>query len=210
MPRKDEADSPANDNIDPDEPWKRAQLLLEAHARISKSEIHPYDHPAAALRELLTDLMHYCAAHNVGKSRGDIEYLDFEALKNDAKQEFEVQAKTMNRAVADSKPTPTRYATPDEEESIAARLRLENDPKLAKILTALEERQAHEASELAARQSREPGADPLRHEHERDAQLRKFEDERARYVRQYNKGLEMTERLQAEERQKGFEHDLSE
>lgn len=81
---------PANDNTDPDERWKRAQLLLEAHARIANSEAHPYDHPAASIRGLLTDLMHYCASRNVGAR--DTERLDFDAIMKSAKTDYQEQA----------------------------------------------------------------------------------------------------------------------
>lgn len=225
MPRQDEPEPPSNDNIDPDEPWRRAQLLLEAHARISKSEVHPYDAPGPAIRGLLTDLMHFCDTLNIGKQKGNPEYVDFDAILKAASKDFQVQAKMMNSVMdkavetyarriedhitetfgpAPSPPPPVQHKQPREQATP------ENDPKLAKIIMALQERQAHESRELTERQARDPVKDNLRHEHESDSLLRKFADERERYIRQYNKGLQMAERLEAEERQKGFEHDLSE
>ena len=205
VPPKDSSGPPANDDLDRDSPWLRAELILQAHARISNSEVHPYDAPGPAVRALLTDLMHFCDAHSVGKQKGSSDYVDFDAELKAASKDFQVQVKMMNSAMT----APSLRARPIQEQSYEPATP-ENDPKLTKIITALEERQAHEVSELAARQSREPDADPLRHEHERDAQARKFEDERERYIREYNKGLDLAEHLEAEERQKGFEHDLSE
>ncbi len=192
---------PANDNLDPDEPWRRAQLLLEAHAKIAKSEIHPYDAPGSAVRSLLTDLMHYCGAHNIGKTKSDPEYLDFGAILKTAETDFKEQAKTMNAALDKA-----RDATPDEEDRIAARVRMENDPKFQKLMNDLEARQGREAEALAMSHQNEP-FNALRQEHERDAQARKFEDERQRYIRQYNKGRELAEQIQAEEKQKALELD---
>ena len=87
---------PANDNAEPDEPWKRAQLLLEAHAKIANSEAHPYDHPGASIRGLLSHLMHYCAARNVGAAKDDPHRLDFEGIMKAAKTDYQAQAKTMH------------------------------------------------------------------------------------------------------------------
>jgi len=91
MPRQDEFAPPANDNVDPDDAWKRAELLLEAYAKIANIEIHPYDHPAPSIRGLMTDLMHYCTARNTGVTKENPERLDFDALTNAAKTEYQAQ-----------------------------------------------------------------------------------------------------------------------
>lgn len=225
MPRKDEPEGPSNDNLDPDTPWQRAQLILEAHASISKSDIHPYDAPGRAIRALLIDIMHYCDTLNIGKQKGNSEYVDFDRELKAASKDFQVQAKMMNSVmdkavetyakrienhIAETFSPAPSPPVPLQQRQLHEQATPENDPKLAKIIVALQERQAHESRELAERQAREPFEDNLRHEHESDSLLRKFEDERERYIRQYNKGLDMAERLREdEEKEKSFEQDLS-
>jgi hypothetical protein len=102
-----------------------------------------------------------------------------------------------------------RVATSERSESntqgAAAAATAENDPKLAKLLTDLQNRQAGEANALLKRQEGQP-FDPSGQELERDAQARKFEEERQRYIRQYNKGRELSQQLDADEKQKGLDH----
>ena len=77
------------------------------------------------------------------------------------------------------------------------------DPKLTKLMKDLEARQGREVEALAKRHQHEP-FNALRQEQERDAQAKKFEQERDRYTREYNKGRELSEKMRADEKQKGL------
>ena len=48
---------PANDNEDPDESWKRADLILQAY---SGADLSNPEAQKTAISQLVTDLMHYC------------------------------------------------------------------------------------------------------------------------------------------------------
>src|SRR5579871_1550154 len=69
----------------------------------------------------------------------------------------------------------------DMPEGLVAKALLENDPKLANLLTSLRQRQIKEADEFLTRHDGET-PDPLRHEHEYDTQARKFKEEMERYL----------------------------
>jgi len=206
---------PANDNIDPEEPYQRAKKILNAYFS-GRDGKQSEDHKGA-ITSLVTDLMHYCDTENFGKTDDDPHYLNFEEIFKSAEKNFQVQAKAMNsvrekatdtyiarfwEAAQNSGKASTAAPQPDLKV-------IETDPKLVKLLKDLADRQAVEAERLRERQAKEPPS-PLRHEQERDAQAKKFEDEKQRYIRQFNKGRERVERQDGAERQKGLERDLSE
>jgi hypothetical protein len=207
--------APANDNIDPEEPYRRAKRILDAYFSGRDSKLGE-DHKNA-LTSLVTDLMHYCDAENFGKTDDDPHYLNFEEIFKTAEKDFQVQAKGMNSVR--EKATDTQIARfwdaalnsgnaplPVPQPNLKA---IETDPKLVKLLKDLADRQAVEAERLHERQAKE-GLNPLRHEQERDAQLRKFEDEKQRYIRQFNRGRELAEQMRGVEKQEGLDHDFSE
>jgi hypothetical protein len=207
--------APANDNIDPEEPYRRAKRILDAY--FSGRDSNLGDDHKNALTSLVTDLMHYCDAENFGKTDDDPRYLNFEEIFNTSQNNFQVQAKAMNSVR--EKATDTQIARfwdaalnsgkaplPAPQLDLKA---IETDPKLVKLLKDLADRQAVEAQHLHERQAKE-GFNPLRHEQERDAQLRKFEDEKQRYIRQFNRGRELAEQMRGVEKQEGLDHDFSE
>lgn len=204
--------APANDNIDPEEPYQRAKRILDAYSS-GRDGILGEDHKNT-ITSLVTDLMHYCDAENFGKTDDDPRYLNFEEMFNVAQNNFQVQVKSMDSVR--EKATDTQIARfwdaalnsgnapiPGPDLKV-----IETDPKLVKLLDDLAARQAVEAQHLHERQAKE-APNPLRHEQECDAQLRKFEDEKERYIRQFNNARELSEQMHDEEKQKGLEHDLS-
>lgn len=128
MPREHEFGPPSNDNLDPDDAWKRAQLLLEAYARIAQTQ-HLYDNPAQAVRGLLTDIAQYCAARSAGQAKDSPEHLDFDKLVSQAKADLttmrdkeETQNLAARREVNEPRPELDRRA---REAARAAELRAE-------------------------------------------------------------------------------------
>ena len=75
--------------------WKRALLLLEAHHKISNSDLHPYDVPGPGIERLLTDLMHYCHERNIGTTVGSGEYLEFDRMVEFARERFIKERETV-------------------------------------------------------------------------------------------------------------------
>lgn len=206
---------PANDNIDPEEPYQRAKKILNAYFSGRDGKLSE-DHKSA-ITSLVSDLMHYCDAENFGKTDDDPHYLNFEEIFKTAENNFKVQANAMNsvREKAtdtyigrfwDAAQNSGNAMTPAPQPDLKV---IETDHKLVKLLKDLADRQTVEAARLHERQAKET-PNPLRHEQERDAQARKFEDEKQRYIRQFEKGRERSERQDGTEKQKGLDRDLSE
>jgi hypothetical protein len=49
-----------------DDPWGRAEILLDAMSKMGGTDSHVYDWPATVIRDLMADIMHYCARRNEG------------------------------------------------------------------------------------------------------------------------------------------------
>ena len=205
MPPKDEIPAPTNDNINPDDPWRRARAALEIHFKLSAEAGNVHNAPKPTITSLLTDLMHYCATQNIGKTKDNPNYLDFEALSKTAAKNFEVQHKALDSVTTKSAETyDARFWDEVLKGPKPILTVVPADPKLTKLLSDLADRQAKEADRLRDRQAKE-APNPLRHEQERDAQAKKFEQERDRYTREYNKGRDISEKMRADEKQKGLE-----
>jgi hypothetical protein len=49
-----------------DDPWRRAEIQLDAMSKIDGTDSHVYEWPAAVIRDHMADIMHYCAKRNEG------------------------------------------------------------------------------------------------------------------------------------------------
>jgi hypothetical protein len=87
---------PGNDNEDPDESWKRADLILQAY---SGADLNNPEAQKTAISQLVTDLMHYCDVMSITAKEGSPEHLDFEELLDTASEHFSVQKDTMDGAM---------------------------------------------------------------------------------------------------------------
>jgi hypothetical protein len=94
MARRNEP--PGNDNEDPDESWKRADLILQAY---SGADLNNPEAQKTAISQLITDLMHYCDVMSITAKEGSPEHLDFEELLDTASEHFSVQKDTMDGAM---------------------------------------------------------------------------------------------------------------
>ena len=59
-----------------DDPWGRAEILVDAMSKMDGTDTHVYEWPAAATRDLMADIMHYCAKRNEGLQPGQVNYLE--------------------------------------------------------------------------------------------------------------------------------------
>jgi hypothetical protein len=71
-----------------DDPWGRAEILLDAMSKMDGTDSHLHDWPAAVIRDLMADIMHYYARRNEGLQPGRVDYLDPEKIFQQAKKQF--------------------------------------------------------------------------------------------------------------------------
>jgi prolyl oligopeptidase PreP (S9A serine peptidase family) len=166
--------------------------------------------------QVLTDFMHYCDYRNIGKAKGDDQYIAFDEQLEQARKDYKTQSQTMNsvlykkaeRIVKEEIQQQLKSGTLTPAPEPDLQLVAATDPKLVNLLKSLAERQAKEADDLQKRQAKEAPS-PLRHEQERDQQARRFENERERHIRDHQKSLELAERLRADDKQKALEQGRS-
>jgi hypothetical protein len=84
---------PANDNEDPDESWRRAEIILKASSGL---DLASADEERSAITQLVTDILHYCEVMSLGKRSDHPDYLDFDKLVDVAIQHYNVQSHSMN------------------------------------------------------------------------------------------------------------------
>jgi len=157
----------------------RAESFLEAMQETKGSMISPADDPAAAIRDVITDLIHYAYRRNAGKSPDDTSYVDVTKVFEQAQQQF--------------------YAERERQP-------LSFDPKLQQLHKALSERQQQERDALILQQGREAktsGNTPAlldAHKKQLDAQEKKFAQERDRYVDDYRNARELADTIDRKEK----------
>lgn len=166
----------------------RAETFLEAMQETKGSLVDPVDDPYAAIRDIMTDLIHYAYRRNAGKSPDEASYIDVTKVFEQAKQQF----------VAERERQPLSF-----------------DPKLEQLHKALSERQQQERDALILQQGREAKASGNTpelldaHKKQLDAQEKKFAQERDRYVDDYCSARDLADDIERREKIDALTRDLS-
>lgn len=175
---------PENDNRPPVEPWKRAELILEAHAEIARTPAHVSAVPQAAITALLKDVMHYCQARSEGEALDSPNRLDFDKLSRVAAQQFVAEQRTSGE-------TAQELERHRPEMRLSEQKAAAEDPELATLLNDLGARHAREALELSNKQELHIHGSPTSsqeesHRREYDDLTKQFAKERQSFIGDYN------------------------
>lgn len=220
---------PVNDNQHPGEPWQRAELILEAHAKMSGSGVHPFDVPQTVIADLLKDLMHYCRARSQGEAIDSPNRIDFDEITRAAKGDF----------LKEQKPIEQRPQAPEEQDYFKQYLNGNKsaedskfEPELQHLLAKLYDRQQREALDLLQeqrdglhqlndyRQVSDPGLreELLAHfdedviakeDHQAYTSLiERFAEERERYITDHLKAREIAAEMASQERSETLDQGL--
>jgi hypothetical protein len=196
MPKYD--DLGRNELDSPDDAWRRADILLDAHHKLAETYHHPNDIPSYAIERLITDLMHYAHECNKGKAVDSGECVDFDHVVADAKQQFIKE----------------REAAVELHEPLLDPNRPQPDPKFDDMQNKMYSHQLAERNELHRKQEAElknqgpSQALSQRHDQELTKLTEKFQDERERRTREYQEARRIREELEKDERTKalGLDH----
>jgi hypothetical protein len=192
MPKYD--DLGRNELDSPDDAWRRADILLDAHHKLAETYHHPNDIPSYAIERLITDLMHYAHERNKGKTADSGECVDFDHVVADAKAQFIRE----------------REAAPGLHEPQLAPSRPQPDPKFDDLQNKMYSRQLAERNELTRKQEAElkslgpSQALSDRHDQELTKLTEKFQDERERRTREFHTASRIREELEKDERTKAL------
>jgi hypothetical protein len=198
-----------------DDPWGRAEILLGAMSRMDGTDSHVHEWPAAVIRDLRADIMHYCAKRNEGIKPEQVDYLDPEKIFQQAKKQFVLELTPLEaqRHVVANDNARGAQRPPEQTD---AWTRAMMDPGFAKTATALDQRQLRETISLDTSHQKEVhrlgASDQLtqKHDLENIDLQKKFDAERMRYAREFLRGREIAEDLRREEKQRAMEHDAPE
>lgn len=176
---------------------ERASILLEANWKLSNGEHHPLDAPSYSIERLLTDLMHYSHRRNKGITDDSGEYLHFDRMVKDAREQFIKE----------------REATPELFEPLLDPNLPQRDPEFDAMQNKLYSRQLAERRQLEDKQEAElrrlgPSKQLSdRHLQDRENQTDTFEQERERYTREYHDAKRTAQEMEQEEKQKTLDLD---
>jgi hypothetical protein len=176
---------------------ERASILLEANWKLSNGEHHPLDAPSFSIERLLTDLMHYSHSRNKGITDDSGEYLHFDRMVKDAREQFIKE----------------REATPELFEPLLDPNRPQRDPEFDAMQDKLYSRQLAETLELERKHETElnslgPSKELSdRHREERNNQIKNFDEERERYILEYHDAKRIAQEMEQQEKQKTLDLD---
>jgi hypothetical protein len=173
---------------------ERASILLEANWKLSNGEHHPNDAPSYSIQRLLADLMHYSHRRNKGITDDSGEYLEFDRMVKDAREQFIRE----------------REATPELSEPLLDPNLPQRDPEFDAMQNKLYSRQLAERRQLEDKQEAElkllgPSKQlEDRHLQDRLKQTEKFAEERERYTREYHEAKRIAKELEQQEKQENL------
>jgi hypothetical protein len=197
MDKTDKYDDLGRNVLDsPGDAWRRADILLDAHHKLADTFHNPADVPSYAIERLITDIMHYAHERNKGKTIDSGEYIDFEHVVDNAKEQFVKE----------------REAAPVLHEPLLDPYRPRPSPEFMEMEQKLYSRQLAERKELARKQEAElkslGGSQALseRHDQELAKLTEKFEEERERHAREYHDAKRLARELEEQGKQKASEY----